>query len=240
MKRIRGMMFLRVTGTIAAVACLGVTARASEYRSPLAVAVSPDGKTLYASDKTALCVDGLPWDFMRDGIDNGKDVISLVNMPHTPPHNRRGTRPTPRQCMETGVLGSHFVAPEPADVDDLLAYMLSLAPEPNPNLPQFAEAARRGKVLFEGKADCATCHPGPYFTDKKTYDVGTGNPSEPDGRYDTPSLIEAYRTAPYYHAGRAATITEALTGHDPKQLHGKLKDLTPREIEDLIVYVLSL
>ncbi len=26
------------------------------YRSPLAVAVAPDGKTLYASDKTAACV----------------------------------------------------------------------------------------------------------------------------------------------------------------------------------------
>ena len=50
------MMSLRVTGMIAAVACLGMAARASEYRSPLAVAVSPDGKTLYVSDKTALCV----------------------------------------------------------------------------------------------------------------------------------------------------------------------------------------
>ena len=70
--------------------------------------------------------------------------------------------------------------------------------------------------------------------------MDTGSPNEPDGRYDTPSLIEAYRTAPYYHDGRAATIKEALTEHDPKQLHGKLKDLTPQEIEDLIAYVLSL
>ncbi len=56
MKRTRGMMFLRVTGMMAVVACLGVAAPAEEYRSPLAVAVSPDGKTLYVSDKTALCV----------------------------------------------------------------------------------------------------------------------------------------------------------------------------------------
>ena len=185
-------------------------------------------------------VDGLPWDFLRDGIDNGKDVVSLVNMAQTPPHNRRGTRSTPRECVETGVLGSHFLAPEPADVDDLLAYLRSLTPEPNPNLPRFAAAARRGKTLFEGKADCATCHPGPYFTDKKPYDVGTGSPNDPDGQYDTPSLVEAYRTAPYYHDGRAATIKEALIEHNPQQPHGKLKDLTPREIEDLIAYVLSL
>jgi YVTN family beta-propeller protein len=185
-------------------------------------------------------VDGLPWDFMRDGIDNGKDVISLINMHHTPPHNRRATRADPRECVRTGVLGSHFIAPEPADVDDLLAYILSLTPEPNPNLPLFAEAAKRGKVLFEDKAGCADCHPAPYFTDKETYDVGTGTANEPDGRYDTPSLVEAYRTAPYYHDGRAATMKEALTEHDPKNLHGNLKDLTGQEIEDLIAYVLSL
>ncbi|MFV1966786.1 MAG: beta-propeller fold lactonase family protein [Pirellulaceae bacterium] len=185
-------------------------------------------------------IDGLPWDFMRDGIDNGKDVISLVNMPHTPPYNRRATRATPRECIRTGVVVSHVIEPDPADVDDLLAYTLSLTAEPNPNLPQFAEAAKRGKLLFEGRAACAKCHSGPYFTDKKAYDVGIFSPNEPDARYDTPSLIEAYRTGPYYHDGRAATMREALTEHDPKHRHGKLKDLTPREIGDLVAYVLSL
>ena len=185
-------------------------------------------------------VDGLPWDFLRDGIDNGKDVISLINMPHTPPYNRRATRHNSRECIETGVAGSHMVDPDPGDIEDLLAYVRSLAPEPNPNLPQFAEAAKRGKALFEDKADCASCHPGPYFTDLKTHDVGIHSPSEPDGRYDTPSLIEAYRTAPYFHDGRAATLREALIEHDPQHRHGNLQDLTPREIEDLIAYVLSL
>ena len=53
------------------------------------------------------------------------------------------------------------------------------------------------------------------------HDVGMLRPNEPDGRYDTPSLIEAYRTAPYYHDGRAATIKDALTKHDTgKHGHG--------------------
>jgi len=64
--------------------------------------------------------------------------------------------------------------------------------------------------------------------------------NEPSARYDTPSLVEAYRTAPYYHDGRAVTMMEALTEHDPERLHGKLKDLTRKEIEDLSAYVLSL
>ncbi|MBC8876870.1 MAG: hypothetical protein H8E44_46170, partial [Planctomycetes bacterium] len=92
----------------------------------------------------------------------------------------------------------------------------------------------------EGKAARATGHPAPYFTDKEPYDVGTGTANEPDAQYDTPSLVEAYRTAPYYHDGRAVTIKEALTEHDFEHLYGNLWDLTPQEIDDLIAYVLSL
>ena len=133
-----------------------------------------------------------------------------------------------------------MMPPAESEVDDLLAYVKSLRPEPNPNLLQFAPAAKRGKVIFEGKGNCSRCHPKPWFTDNKTYDVGTASKGDPDGKYDTPSLIEAYRTAPYLHDGRAATIKDALTKFDPKGLHGNLKALTPKEIEDLIAYVLSL
>lgn len=185
-------------------------------------------------------VDALPWDFMRDGIGNGKDVISLVGVAHTSPHNRRATRPDPRECMRTGVIGSHLIVPESSDVDDLLAYTTSLQAEVNPRAPQLSEAAQRGKVIFEGKAGCAHCHPAPYFTDGKMHNVGFLTPLEPDGKYDTPSLIEAYRTAPYYHDGRAATLKEALTICDPKGKHGHTKGLTPQEIDDLVAYVLSL
>lgn len=185
-------------------------------------------------------VDGLPWDFMRDGIGNGKDVISLVYTHHTPPHNRRATRATPRECMRTGVIGSHLVVPEEGDVDDLLAYVKSLEPEPNPMTPHLAEAAARGKALFEGKAECSGCHPAPYFTDRKMHNVGIVSRDEPDGRYDTPSLIEAYRTAPYYHDGRAATLRDALVEHDPEGLHGNLGELTSEEIDDLVAYLKTL
>lgn len=185
-------------------------------------------------------VDGLPWDFLRDGIDNGKDVISLVNLLQTPPYNRLATRPNARYCIESGVLVSHQVTPDPADVDDLLAYIGSLTAEVNPNLPKFAEAARRGKALFEGKADCASCHPGPYFTDKRTHNIGVTSSNEPNARYDTPSLVEAYRTAPYFHDGRAATLRDALTKHDTEGRHGNLSGLSRSEIDDLLAYVLSL
>jgi len=184
-------------------------------------------------------VDALPWDFLRDGIGNSKDVISLVNVQHTSPHNRRATRPDPHECMRTGVTGSHLIVPGPKDVDDLVAYASSLEAEPNPAPPP-ADAVARGKALFEGKANCAVCHPAPYYTDKKMHNVGILTPLEPDGKYDTPSLVEVYRTAPYYHDGRSATLKDALTKDDPKGKHGHAKDLTPREIDDLVAYLLSL
>ena len=55
-KQARRMMLLRMAGMIANALCLGAAAPAAVYRAPLAVAVSPDGKTLYVSDKTADCV----------------------------------------------------------------------------------------------------------------------------------------------------------------------------------------
>ncbi|MFZ5830485.1 MAG: c-type cytochrome [Planctomycetota bacterium] len=185
-------------------------------------------------------IDGLTWDFMRDGMGNGKDVISLVGIEHTSPHNRRATRPDPRECMSTGVVGSHLIVPEESDVEDLLAYALSLKPERNPVAEQLSEAAARGKVLFDGKADCARCHPAPWFTDRLMHNVGLLSDLEHDGRYDTPSLVEAYRTAPYFHDGRAGTLKEALTDHDPEGHHGNLKGLTPQEIDDLVAYLLTL
>jgi YVTN family beta-propeller protein len=185
-------------------------------------------------------VDGLPWDFLRDDVGNGKDVISLVFVQHTSPHNRRATRPDPRECMRTGITGSHLTVPEPADVEDLLAYVETLQPEHNPLAPQLAAAAARGKVLFEGKANCAGCHPAPYYTDQKMHNVGILTPLEPDGRYDTPSLVEVYRTAPYFHDGRSATLKDALTKDDPGGKHGQAKSLTAQELEDLTAYLLSL
>jgi YVTN family beta-propeller protein len=185
-------------------------------------------------------VDGLPWDFMRDGIGNGKDVISLVDMMKTSPHNRRATRVNPHECVQTGVTGSHLIVPEEADIADVLAYIAALRAEPAPAAPP-ADAVARGKALFEGKASCAGCHPAPYYTDQKQHNVGVLTlPLEPDGKYDTPSLVEVYRTAPYFHDGRAATLKDVFTRHDSQGRHGHSSKLTPQELDDMIAFLLSL
>ncbi len=185
-------------------------------------------------------IDGLPWDFLRDGIDNGKDVISLVGLPHTAPYSWRATRSSARECVATGVQGSHKVEADDSEVEDLLAYLGSLRPEPNPMRSRLAAAAARGQGLFEGRGGCAACHIPPWFTDGKTHDVGVRNANEPEALYNTPSLVESWRTAPYFHDGRAATMLDALNMPEARELHGNLKEMTASEIKDLAAYVLSL
>ena len=113
------MMFLRVTGMIAVVACLGVAAPAEESRSPLAVAVSPDGKTLYVSDKTALCVAVLD-------VAAGKMVreVPIAGEPHGLALSADGK--------------TLYVAERKADIP--LALGSSIAAGPEPFMPQVAVA----------------------------------------------------------------------------------------------------
>jgi cytochrome c peroxidase len=88
---------------------------------------------------------------------------------------------------------------------------------------------------------CAECHPAPLFTDLKTSPVGTAGPLDQGvEQFDTPSLVEVWRTAPYLHDGSAATIRDVLTARNPNDEHGKTSHLTPAELDDLIAYVLSL
>jgi cytochrome c peroxidase len=60
------------------------------------------------------------------------------------------------------------------------------------------------------------------------------------GAFDTPTLVECWRTAPYLHDGSAATMKNVLTEKNAGDPHGVTSHLTPQEIEDLAAYVSSL
>jgi cytochrome c peroxidase len=59
-------------------------------------------------------------------------------------------------------------------------------------------------------------------------------------QFDTPTLIEVWRTAPYLHDGSAATVRDVLTTHNPNGKHGNTSCLTLSQVDDLIDYILSL
>jgi cytochrome c peroxidase len=119
-------------------------------------------------------------------------------------------------------------------------YLKSLKPIPSPYLvkDKLSDSAKRGQKIFN-KAGCISCHKGTLHTDLKQYDVGTGDGLDKDRKFDTPSLVEAWRTAPYLFDGRAATIEEVITKYNPEDKHGKTSNLSDNEIKDLANFVLS-
>jgi cytochrome c peroxidase len=86
-----------------------------------------------------------------------------------------------------------------------------------------SEDAKRGFVLFNGKAQCAACHEGWNFTNEGFQDIGLASEDVGRGQYlpavikmqhafKTPSLREIARRAPYMHDGSLPTL-EAVVDH---------------------------
>lgn len=139
------------------------------------------------------------------------------------------------------------------DLDALALYCNSLDFPLSPHAAgkgKLTPAAEEGKKLFfSEKVGCAKCHSGPYYSDSLTkspynlHDVGTGkdDPSEKMGtKYDTPSLLWIYRSAPYLHDGKAATLHDVLTKCNKDDKHGKTSHLSPQEIDNLVEFLKSL
>ncbi len=147
--------------------------------------------------------------------------------------------------------GSHDVRAQPDRVSSKLAalhyYQLSI-PAPTPEKDTYDQAgAQRGKVVFEGKARCATCHVPPLYTEPgwamhTAEEIGIDDfqaQRSPDEKF--------YRTTPlrglfvrakggFYHDGRFPGLP-ALVEHYERVL--KL-DLTDVERSDLIEFLKSL
>jgi DNA-binding beta-propeller fold protein YncE len=169
-----------------------------------------------------------------------------------------------------------------SEVEALALYTGAIAPRPNPyvgkdgapmesvTLPDGKTGnARKGLALFEGKAACATCHPGPHFTTDqdaatrgKLADVGT--PKLFDLRKElqvavetgvgTPSLLGAWDNFPLLTTGSVGLkadeagqlqvttrfpLRELLERHGAPP-HGNAAALDEGERNDLLAYLLSL
>jgi len=121
------------------------------------------------------------------------------------------------------------------------AFFHSLKPVPGPALVdgKLSAAGQRGKEVFD-LALCSACHSGPYLTDGKRHMVNTGLRRESGKAWDTPGLREIWRTAPYLHDGRAATLEDVIGSANPGDKHGRTSSLNSQQREDLIEYLRSL
>jgi DNA-binding beta-propeller fold protein YncE len=186
-------------------------------------------------------VDALNWDLLNDGLGNPKNTKSLLLAHQTPPAMGRGVRANAEVAVRAGIRHIQFAVRPESEAQALDAYLKSLKPLPSPHLDNGAlsEAAQRGKAVFE-QASCSHCHGGSLTTNLQSFDVGTGIRMEEGKAFDTPTLVELWRTAPYLHDGRAHTVGEVLTTFNPEDKHGKTSDLSKKELADLEAYLLSL
>jgi len=187
--------------------------------------------------------DGLNWDLLNDGIGNPKNSRSLLLSPKTPPSMSRGVRASYKVATIAGFRFILFREPEPDEVEAVREYLKACQSEPSPYLVKgkLSAKAQAGKKIFEdGKTGCATCHPGPLYSDLKMYDVGTRGELDRVDEFDTPTLIELWQTAPYLHDGAAPTLHDVFKTHNKKDQHGKTSHLSKQQLDQLVEYLLSL
>lgn len=179
--------------------------------------------------------DGMNWDLMNDGVGNSKNCKSLLFSHPTPPSMISGIRETAEWAVRAGFKFIQFFDITEEDAVCVDAYLKSLQPVPSPYLVngELSDLAKEGRKIFE-KLNCTECHSGPYYTDLKMHRIGED--IEFEKGWDTPTLREVWRTAPYLFDGRAATMEEVFEIHK----HGIDKKVSKKEIKALTEYVNSL
>lgn len=185
--------------------------------------------------------DGLNWDLLNDGIGNPKNTKSMTLCFQTPPSMSLGERENAAMGVRSGLKFIQFAVRPEQDALAIDEYLKNLKPPASPFLVngKLGKAARRGRKLFE-TAGCAACHPAPLYTDLRSYDIGMGEGMDQGKPCDTPTLLECWRTAPYFHDGRAYSMKEALSKFNQNDRHGQTSKLSDRELDDLVEFVLSL
>ncbi len=201
--------------------------------------------------------DGLTWDLEPDGLGtNPLDNRNLRGIAGTAPFKWNGKNPDiATQCgSRTAKWIFRTQGFSTTEVSRLAQYIRSLRSVENPyRRPDggHTDAQRRGKAIFESAAlndgtpiavgqRCTTCHGGEKYSNHQISDVGTRGEHDTHGRFDAPHLINVFESGPYLHDGRAATLEEIWTVHNPQDRHGISSDWTQQQLNDLVEYLKSL
>ena len=121
-----------------------------------------------------------------------------------------------------------------------------------------SDSAKRGFVLFNGKAACFVCHSGWRFTDDKFHDIGTSTTDAGRGRdvkddplmqyaFKTPTLRSVALRPPYMHNASAATLYDTVKHYEKGGIDRPSRSpllpplqLTEAERRDLVAFMESL
>ncbi len=198
--------------------------------------------------------DGLSWDLEPDGF--GIDIVdnrALEEIKDTAPYKWNGGNPDLQ--TECGPRTERYFYRSQgfrgADLEDLVKYIQSIPLRPNRyRLPDgdYTPAQERGMAVFQrttkkdgtpipDELQCFVCHSGPYYTNTRLADVGTGKASDRSPKVDVPQLTNVVNSAPYLHDGSARTLEEIWTVFNPNDKHGVTNDLSKDELNDLIEFL---
>lgn len=106
-------------------------------------------------------------------------------------------------------------------------YLDGLEPVISPHLIS-AKERQKGEALYQS-LKCNECHPAPLYTDLNSYPLG----EDKNLQWDTPTLVELWRTGPYWHDGRYASLEELFE----MEMHGLQESLSPKNLKALIAYL---
>ena len=186
----------------------------------------------------------------NDHRDDPLDIPSLRGIRFTAPYGRDGRFASLRDFTRN-VIVSEFNGQEPSPLvlDALVAYMLEFDFLPAPylrfdgTLTDLAPpAAKRGEALFRqpfpqmGDRSCASCHiPDSHFTDNRVHNIGSGGEGYggATAAFDTPTLLNATYTPPYFHDGSLETLSDVVAWFDRRFALG----LSDEQRADLTAYL---
>ena len=159
----------------------------------------------------------------------------------TPPTSWAGKRPAAGGSdgsIRAGISAELVTNPTEEIAMPIDTYFMWMRPVLSPYLDKgkLSASAQHGKILFL-KVGCVNCHPAPLYTDNNFHNAGVVDPWESNTDWNTPSLIEAWRTSPYNHIGSYDKIKDMVQ----LRTHSLgASNLTSQEVDDLVNYVLSL
>ena len=123
----------------------------------------------------------------------------------------------------------------PIDIDAIILAIATFERTLEPGMAPFdrwvagdetaiSKSAKRGFVLFTGKAGCAACHSGWRFTDDQFHDIGTTTTDPGRGRevkdpalnfaFKTPTLRSVALRTPYMHNASLATLADVVRHYE--------------------------
>lgn len=170
-----------------------------------------------------------------------RNAKSMLYSWWTPPTNWNGRRAEAggiEGSVRMGISLELMIAPTEDIAAPMDTLLMRMKPVMSPYLVKgkLSPSAVRGKTIYE-RIGCDGCHPAPLYTDDAFHNAGVLDSSDATTDWNTPSLIEAWRTAPYGHIGSYDKIEEIikLRAHSIGATR-----LTEQEMKDLIEFVSSL